>query len=151
MQSPRLADEEPTPNSFRIDELKVQICFTHSFDLASELLTLAASMDPNNIVQLNVVREIRQAEKSNSSYEARIQKLEKLELLDEMMKFQESRSTMGHLTFEMMIQGQTLFRRIEEMAETLELKSLAHSYCRHLKFELDSRIKSRGSPKRKLR
>ena len=105
-------------------------------------------MVTNNVVQLKVVREIKQAEESNSSYEAHIVKMDKLELLEEMMKFQESRSITGHLTLEMMTRGQILFKRLEEIAETEELKSLAHSYRRHLKFELDSHLKNRGSPKR---
>ena len=93
------------------------------------------------IVLLKVVREMKKAEQGDPAYQARILKMDKLALLEEMMNFQEERSRLGHLTLTMMVQGQILFRALELAAETEELKELAGSYCRHLKYELQEHLK----------
>src|SRR4051812_23376676 len=94
-----------------------------------------------NVVSINVVREIRKAENSDPEYQARILGLDKLELLEEMMLFQEERASLGDLTVQMMVRGQILFKALEETAETEELRQLTRSYRRHLKFELEAHMK----------
>lgn len=89
----------------------------------------------SNIVSLNVVREIKDAE-GDMEYRAKILGMDKLELLEEMVRFQEERSRVGHLTPKMMIEGKILFKALEESAETNELRLLTRSYRRHLEFEL---------------
>ncbi len=64
--------------------------------------------------------------------------MNKIELLEEMVRFQEERSEKGHLTPSMMIQGRILFRALEQHAETEELRLLASSYRRHLEHELEA-------------
>lgn len=103
------------------------------------------SMGMNNVVSLKVVREIKKVEVGDPSYEKRVLRMDKLELLEEMMHFQEERSTLGHLTVNMMIRGQILFKALEENAETEELRSLARTYRRHLKCELDAYLKKASS------
>ncbi len=62
--------------------------------------------------------------------------MDKLELLEEMVRFQEERSRLGHLTLQMIIRGRYLFNALEKASETNELRLLAKSYRRHLEFEL---------------
>jgi hypothetical protein len=89
----------------------------------------------SNIVSLKAVREIKEAE-SDMAYKAKILGMDKLELLEEMVRFQEERSRVGHLTPQMMIQGKILFKALEDSAETNELRMLTRSYRRHLEYEL---------------
>lgn len=98
-----------------------------------------------NIVLLNVVREIRKMEQSDPAYEAKILKMNKVELLEEMMTFQEERAQGGDLSLALMVRGQILFKALETTAETEDLRQLARSYRRHLKYELkdyQSKIKA---------
>src|SRR5690242_19464748 len=97
----------------------------------------------NNVVSLMAVREIKKAEKAAElEYRARILGMDKLDLLQEMMHFQEERSKIGKLTIEMMIQGQILFQALEDTAETTELKDLTRSYRKHLKLELKATLEA---------
>ena len=95
----------------------------------------------SNIVSLKAVREIKEAE-GDMAYHARILGMDKLELLEEMVRFQEQRSHIGHLTPQMMIQGKLLFKALEDSAETNELRLLTRSYRRHLEFELSAYLKN---------
>ncbi len=91
----------------------------------------------SNIVSLKAVREIKEAEDSElTAYHARILSMDKLELLEEMVRFQEERTRAGRLTPSMMVRGKLLFKALEENAETQELKILTRSYRRHLDLEL---------------
>jgi hypothetical protein len=89
----------------------------------------------SNIVSLKAVREIKEAE-SDMEYKAKILGMDKLELLEEMVRFQEMRSAVGYLTPQMMIEGKILFKALEDSAETNELRMLTRSYRRHLEYEL---------------
>jgi hypothetical protein len=109
--------------------------------MAPDLLIGSASMK-SNVVLLNVVREVQKAEKSDPAYHARILGMNKLELLEEMMLFQEAQSSSGQLTVEMMVRGQLLFKALEESAETEELRQLARSFRRHLRLELEAYMKN---------
>jgi hypothetical protein len=90
----------------------------------------------NNIVSLNSVREQKLAEKEDYAYHAKILSMDKLQLLEEMVRFQEERSQLGELSMQMMVRGKHLFKALELTAETEELKILTKSYRRHLEFEL---------------
>jgi hypothetical protein len=90
----------------------------------------------SNVVSIQAIREIKDAEVEEMAYHARILSLDKLELLEEMVRFQEERSKVGHLTVAMMTRGKILFKALEESAETHELRLLTRSYRRHLEFEL---------------
>ena len=72
-------------------------------------------------------------------YRAKILGMYKLELLEEMVRFQQERSSRGDLTLEMMGRGRHLFQALEEKAETQELRLLARSYRRHLDHEISAR------------
>lgn len=88
----------------------------------------------SNVVSLLAARQIREAE--DLEYRSRILTMDKLELLEEMVRFQEERSRLGHLSLQMMLRGKILFKALEENAETEELKLLTRSYRRHLEFEI---------------
>ncbi len=78
-------------------------------------------------------------EELEPAYHAQILGMGKLDLLREMVRFQDERNRRGFLDTQMMVQGQILFRALEKVAETQELRSLARSYNRHLRFELEAR------------
>jgi hypothetical protein len=90
----------------------------------------------SNVVSLKAVREIKTAQTEDFAYHAEILAMDKLQLLEEMVRFQEERSRVGHLTLQMMIRGKILFKALEENAETQELRILTRSYRRHLECEL---------------
>ncbi|MCC7442273.1 MAG: hypothetical protein IT285_11605 [Bdellovibrionales bacterium] len=89
-----------------------------------------------HLVSLQAAREIRKAKEDDTAYHARLLAMDKLELLEEMVRFQEERSRVGFLTPSMMIRGRTLFHELEKTAETRELLILTRSYRRHLEFEM---------------
>src|SRR5215213_8194039 len=76
----------------------------------------------SNVVSLDAVRQIRDAENDDMAYKAMILSMDKLELLEEMVRFQEERSRLGELTPAMMIRGKVLFKALEDSAETQELR-----------------------------
>ena len=95
----------------------------------------------SKIVSLNAVRENKKNELVDLEYQAKILCMDKLDLLEEMERFQGERAEEGHLTPRLIAQGQVLFKALEETAETTELRNLARSYRRHLKYEQLSRAK----------
>ncbi len=121
--------------------------------IATGFLPVWSMVSMNNVISLNALREIRRTQKADPSYQAykaKIQKMNKLELLDEMMNFQEERSKIGHLTPSMMILGQILFQALETQAETQELQTLTRSYRRHLKYELEEYLKFQNPLPKKI-
>lgn len=90
----------------------------------------------SNVISLNAVRELKNSENEELAYRALILSMDKLALLEEMVRFQEERSKLGHLTPAMMTRGKILFRQLEITAETQELRLLTGSYRRHLEHEL---------------
>ena len=100
----------------------------------------------SNVISLRSYKVLRAEEEAELAYRARILAMNKLELLEEMVNFQEERSKFGKLTHEMMMRGKYLFKALEEVADTQELKILARSYRRHLEFELAAlKVKERES------
>src|SRR4051812_28797961 len=91
-----------------------------------------------NVVSLKAARELKSSKYEDEAYKAQILGMDKLELLEEMVRFQEERARIGHLTPSMMTRGKVLFRALEETAETQELKLLTRSYRRHLDYELSA-------------
>lgn len=99
-------------------------------------------MSNPNVVSLSLAREMRKLQESDPTYQIQVLRLDKLGLLEEMMKFQEERSRSGALTLKMMIQGHILFKALEENSETHELRALTRSYRRHLKYELEAYLRN---------
>ena len=67
--------------------------------------------------------------------------MDKLQLLDEMVRFQEERSAQGKLSLAMMVRGRVLFEALERHSETRALRALTRSYRRHLEHELQDYLK----------
>lgn len=88
------------------------------------------------IFSLQALREVKQVEQQDPLYKCRIETMDKVELLNEMVRFQEERSRLGELNVNLMVKGRILFRALEEHAETTALRSLTKSYRRHLEYEL---------------
>lgn len=92
----------------------------------------------SNIISIRAFKALKDVESEELAYRARILSMTKVELLEEMVTFQEERKELGSLSHEMMIKGRHLFRALEEAADTQELKILSRSYRRHLEYEIAS-------------
>jgi hypothetical protein len=106
---------------------------------------MAAPSMSGNVILLKAVREMKSGKDEENAYHARILGMDKLELLEEMVRFQEERTIVGQLTFPMMVKGKILFKALEGAAETQELRTLTRSYRRHLEYEMSDYIKKNGS------
>lgn len=73
------------------------------------------------------------------TYSKSIENMDMRELLEEMVRFQDERSRVGHLTDDMIVFGKVLFKSLEENAQTEELRLLTRSYRRHLIYEEEYR------------
>lgn len=67
--------------------------------------------------------------------------LDKQELLELMVRFQEKRSAIGKLTMDLIKEGIPLFRALNQAADTQELKDQTSAYLRHLRYERANRLK----------
>jgi hypothetical protein len=98
-----------------------------------------------NVIDFVVERNKRGLAKHDPYYQMHINRMCKIELLEEMVRFQEERSAKNELSLTMMVRGRILFRALEQQAETDELRTLASSYRRHLEHEIDNEIKNTSS------
>jgi hypothetical protein len=96
----------------------------------------------NNVISLKAARELKIAQQEDLAYQARILSMDKVQLLEEMVSFQEERSRNGVLSLPMMVRGKILFRALEKNAETDALRMLTRSYRRHLEFEMQEYVKT---------
>lgn len=99
----------------------------------------------SNVVSLRAFKALRDTDAEELAYRARILSMEKVELLEEMVRFQEERKTVGTLTPSLMLRGRHLFRALEECADSQELKILSRSYRRHLEYEIAAAREGRTS------
>lgn len=88
----------------------------------------------SNVISLNARRNT-----SQDYYAYQYERMNTLELLEIMVKFQEERSRLGRLTPDMITRGIPLFKRLSLVAETEELRTLTASYWRHLECEKKER------------
>jgi hypothetical protein len=97
------------------------------------------------VVNLAQYRSLKTTNEDDLAYKAKILGMDKLELLEEMVRFQEERTKVGHLTPSMMVRGKALFSALEASAETNELRLLTRSYRRHLDYELSAYLQKKDS------
>ncbi len=97
---------------------------------------------PQNIISLTTERSKRGLVQHDPYYQVQINRMNKIELLEEMVRFQEERSSKGKMTLNMMVRGRILFRALELTSETDELRLLSSSYRRHLDHEIEDVLKS---------
>ena len=95
-----------------------------------------------NVIDLIAERNKRGSAQHDPYYQMQINRMNKIELLEEMVRFQEERSSKGALSLIMMVRGRILFRALEDFAETDELRLLASSYRRHLEHEIEHCLKT---------
>ncbi len=98
--------------------------------------------DGGTLIDLLAERNKRGLDKKDPYYQVLINRMSKMELLEEMVRFQEERSQRGRLSLTMMVRGRILFRALEVCAETSELRLLASSYRRHLEHEIEIHTRS---------
>jgi hypothetical protein len=96
-----------------------------------------ASEDGGTLIDLVAERNKRGMARHDPYYQILINRMNKMELLEEMVRFQEERSKKDNLSLTMMVRGKILFRALETTAETDELRLLASSYRRHLEHEIE--------------
>ncbi len=96
-----------------------------------------ASEDGGTLIDLVAERNKRGMARHDPYYQILINRMNKMELLEEMVRFQEERSKKDNLSLTMMVRGRILFRALELTAETDELRLLASSYRRHLEHEIE--------------
>ena len=90
----------------------------------------------SNVISLRAFKALKDTDDESLAYQARILSMSKVELLEEMVRFQEERKMKGDLTPDLMFKGRHLFRALEETADSQELKILSRSYRRHLDYEI---------------
>lgn len=90
----------------------------------------------SNVISLRDFKVLRTSDDESLAYQARILAMSKVDLLEEMVRFQEERKSIGTLTPSLMERGRHLFRALEECADSQELKILSRSYRRHLDYEI---------------
>lgn len=101
------------------------------------VLFIHKMLNNQNVFDLTTERNKRkQNSLHDADYQMIINRMSKIELLEEMVRFQEERTAKGNLTELMMVRGKILFRALELNAETDELRLLAGSYRRHLEHEI---------------
>lgn len=96
----------------------------------------------SNVISLRSYKALKDSDAEELAYQAKILSLSKVELLEEMVRFQEERKMLGTLTHPQMIKGRYLFKALEENADSQELKILSRSYRRHLDYEIQALRKS---------
>jgi hypothetical protein len=93
-----------------------------------------------NVICLNEVRKNKAEQARNQetrpdyAYHAAILGMDRLELVAEMVRFQEERVQSG-LTPDLIARGLILFKALETSAETPALQNLARSYRRDLNYQ----------------
>jgi hypothetical protein len=90
----------------------------------------------SNVVSIRAYKALKDQDHEELAYRAQILSMSKVELLEEMVRFQEERKALGTLTSPLMVRGLHLFRALEESADSQELKILSRSYRRHLEYEI---------------
>jgi hypothetical protein len=89
------------------------------------------------IYSLQKAREMKEANESSQMYQDLINRMDKQELLAEMVKYQQDRVDFG-LTAYGIMRGKILFKALKSVAETPELYDLSNSYLKHLEEESKS-------------
>lgn len=87
----------------------------------------------------NVVRLFpKRVEKATVDWAAQFDSMDMLELLEQMVGFQERRLGAGEFPPEMIAEGIALFGALERRAETIELRKLTGAYRKRLEEERDA-------------
>ncbi len=111
-------------------------------DNSDEYKRTETLMQPKNVYSLQAQRAIKETQKEEQVYQHKLRQMTKLELLDEMVRFQEERKKSGALTLSLMIRGRVLFEALENNAETNGMRALAGSYKRHLSAEFQEYLRT---------
>lgn len=90
----------------------------------------------SNVISIRSFKAMKESDEDALAYQAQILSMNKVELLEEMVRFQEARKAEGKLTSDLMFKGKHLFKALEECADSQELKILSRSYRRHLDYEI---------------
>lgn len=100
-----------------------------------------------NVIQLNNYRSEETQRIEILTYHAKLLSFSKVELLEEMVRFQEERKAAGELSPSMMERGVILFRLLEKAADSQEMRILSRSYSRHLEYEIKALRENAGGLK----
>jgi len=86
----------------------------------------------SNIVSLSSFRD----EFSNPTYSAKIAQMDRLELVNEVVNFNEERYMNGGLNKDLIVKGLILFKNMAENSATSNFREFARSYHKHLELEM---------------
>jgi hypothetical protein len=87
----------------------------------------------SNVVSLKALRELKAA--GGAEYRTKVLGMDKLSLLEEMVRFQEERSCSPCLTPDMIGRGLVLFSALQKTSESDELRHMTRTYRKHLEKE----------------
>lgn len=100
-------------------------------------------MSNPHVVSLTALRALKREEAANEqAYQIYIDGMEKVDLLNELVAFQEERTREGKLTPGLLVRGRILFRALEATAESDALLALMRSYRKHLEYEREEFLRS---------
>jgi hypothetical protein len=89
------------------------------------------------VIYLNEVIGRKALEIESAKYQTKITQMDRLELLEEMVRFQQERSSVDKLNLKLLLNGRILFKALAETSVTPEMRLLTRSYFNHLTYELD--------------
>ena len=91
----------------------------------------------SNIIYLNIYQQQKKKLCSVVEYIKKLESLNKIELLDEMVLWREKRNKIPNLTLDLIQIGIPLFKLLSEQSETQELKIITTQMYKHLQYELE--------------
>jgi hypothetical protein len=100
----------------------------------------------NNIVSLKAFRTLKECQKLFSGYKERVEKMEKVDLLIEMERYQKEASNYPHHLLTV-VKGEILMAAVRDKSLSHELLSFAQQEERRLKIELYRRLQEEWSGK----
>lgn len=87
-----------------------------------------------NVVSLAKFRSDRSVKMEDQAYRAKVASMDKIALMEEMVRWQETRSA-GDRSQLSVVRGRIIFDQLEKTCCTPEMKTLASSYKRQLESE----------------
>jgi hypothetical protein len=97
------------------------------------------SQEPGNVIEFELERRKRGLP-LDAEYQNRINQMDKAELLEEMVRYNESRLNQSDGNLKFLVQGRILFRALEVLSSTQDLRCLASSYRREIESEISKKV-----------
>src|ERR1700691_4110618 len=91
-------------------------------------------MEKSNVLSIKGKLDINRARRDNADYQMKIAAMDKVKLLEEMVRFQEETLAVDNtlLPLDVIIRGLIVFNQLKDNCETAELKDLVSFYTKIL-------------------